>query len=492
MIKRIIKHWYKLSIKKKMFTIISIIGLMMVITILLNVKVMYVFIDNAKILMDDNLSSYKLQEAMGEETRTFSNLIQNRSAENESFYETACNNMKERLETMNYDYVQIGEERYEILWNIRNSYEEYEKQRNKFIIMGYDDPDYIKELYKTYKMQDYIEMYIKRFTGEVIDIGANYYEDQIPLLKWMPYALIGISLMAVVGLFLLFRLMTKAILQTLSQLVRVSRGIENNDFSMPDVDWSCEDEIGELVYSFNKMKHATKDYVHTLEEKRSVEEKLYQQELEKANLEQRFSFAQLQLIKSQLKPHFLFNTLNMITRMAQMEEAPVTEEMLIALSNLLRYSLRTTEPFTPLDQELKVLRDYMYIQKMRFGERITWDIQCEVPANQIEVPIFLIQPLVENSIIHGLSSKEEGGRVVVKITSDGEILTILVEDTGAGMEKERLQQIRESMKERGRGVGIGLGNIYRRISAYYEQGEVTVDSLEGKGTTVKVSFGRRK
>ena len=99
---------------------------------------------------------------------------------------------------------------------------------------------------------------------------------------------------------------------------------------------------------------------------------------------------------------------------------------------------------------------------------------------------------MENSIIHGLSSKEDGGKVAVKITSDGEIITILVEDTGAGMEEDKLQQIRESMKERGRGVGIGLGNIYRRISAYYEQGEVTVDSLPGSGTTVKVSFGRRK
>lgn len=475
-----------------MYTIISVIGLMMVITILLNIKIMYVFVDNVKLLMDDNLSCYKLQELMGEEAQAFSNLVQNRSIENEDLFTKAGEKMKSHLQSMNEEYVQIGEERYAILWSIHNSYGEYEKQRDKFIIMSFDDPDYITELYKTYQMQEYLEYYTKRLTGEVIDSSAEYYEKEIPRLKSMPYVLCLISLMAVVGLFLLFRLMTRAILQTLSKLVKVSRGIEKNDFTMPDVTWSCEDEIGELVYSFNKMKHATKDYVHTLEEKRRVEEKLYQQELEKANLEQRFSFAQLQLLKSQLNPHFLFNTLNMITRMAQMEEAPVTEEMLIALSNLLRYSIRTTEPFTPLDQELKVLRDYMYIQKMRFGDRITWDIQCDAPANQIEVPIFLIQPLVENSIIHGLSSKEEGGRVSVTITNEEDIVTITVEDTGVGIEEEKLQEIREAVKERGRGVGIGLGNIYRRISAYYEQGEVTVDSLLNEGTTVKVSFGRRK
>lgn len=127
-------------------------------------------------------------------------------------------------------------------------------------------------------------------------------------------------------------------------------------------------------------------------------------------VEQRFSFAQLQLLKSQLNPHFLFNTLNMITLMAQLEEAPVSEEMLVAMSNLLRYSLRTTEPFAPLNQELKIVEDYMYIQKKRFGERVSWDIDCNIKTDQIEVPVFLLQPLVENAVIHGISRKENGGR----------------------------------------------------------------------------------
>ena len=169
------------------------------------------------------------------------------------------------------------------------------------------------------------------------------------------------------------------------------------------MEWAGSDGIGELVSAFNEMNHATQDDVYTVEEKRVMEERLYEQELEKANLEQRFSLAQLQLIKSQLNPHFLFNTLNMITRMSQMEEAPVTEEMLVAMSNLLRYSLRTTEAFTPLNQELKVVDDYMYIQKKRFGDRVLWSVDCRTQTDLIEIPVFLIQPLVENAIVHGLS-----------------------------------------------------------------------------------------
>jgi len=240
------------------------------------------------------------------------------------------------------------------------------------------------------------------------------------------------------------------------------------------------------------MKHATRDYITATEEKRQMEEKLYRHELERAELEKRFSMAQLQLIKSQLNPHFLFNTLNMITRMAQMEEAPVTEEMLVAISSLLRYSLRTSNAFEPLEQELKVVKDYMYIQKMRFGDRIQWEINCSMDLYKEDVPVFMLQPLVENAVIHGIQEKENGGSINIRIEKRGELLWISVADTGKGMDSETLTAIRKAIETKGTGLGIGLGNIYRRISYYYEYGKVTIDSGENSGTVVQIEFGRRR
>ena len=396
------------------------------------------------------------------------------------------------LEKMPYDYKKIGEERYAITWNIRNGYEEYCRQSNKVLSMQENHPDYISEVYKTYQMQQYLKDYATRLTKAAMENSADYYERQIPVLGRMPYILTAITFISVIVLILVCRAMTGSIINTLSELAAASRGIEQNDFMEPDVIWNGQDEMGQLVHSFNRMKHATKDYVMALEDKRRMEEKLFQQEIEKANLEQRFSFAQLQLIKSQMNPHFLFNTLNMITRMSKMEDDPVTEEMLIAMSNLLRYSLRTTEPFTPLNQELKVLEDYLYIQKKRFGTRISWEIINRVQAEQIEVPVFLIQPLVENAVIHGISEKEEGGSICVRIVQEDGLLRIEVEDTGVGIEPERLEQIRTGILERGSGLGIGLGNIYRRISAYYDLSEVTIDSRRNEGTVVRICFGQRK
>lgn len=484
--------WYGFSLKKKLYVLMISVTLFMAIAILLNIKVSYVFIDNVRQLMDDNLSSYKFQESFRLETEAFADLVRDWTLEKEQNFLNTSRETLKNVETLPYDYGKIGEERYAITWSIRNSYEEYQNQRDKTIALKGSGKGYISELYKTYQMQDYIKSYANRLTKVVLNEGNDYYEMKVQLLRQMPYILTVISCLSLGILFVILRIMMGSIVGIVLKLVEATSGIEKNNFSVPDVSWKGKDEIGQLASSFNKMKHAMRNYLLTIEEKRMIEEELHQKELEKANLEQRFSLAQLQLVKSQLNPHFLFNTLNMITRMAQMEEAPITGEMIMALSNLLRYSLRTTEAFVPLNQELKIVKDYMYIQKKRFGDRVRWTIECNIPAEAVEVPVFLLQPLVENAVIHGISSKESGGHIWIVIQKTDGILQIVVEDDGVGMSAEKLQLIRNAGSNKGSELGIGLGNINKRIMAYYEQGEVRVESVEGEGTRVTMVFGERK
>ena len=489
---RLLALWYQMSLKRKLYVIIGSVGIIMAASIFINLKVAYIFINDVSIIMDDNLACYKFQESMENERGLFLQLLANNTLENREAYRQGCQETKAFLNSLPYDYDKIGEERYGITWNIINSYVTYEEQREKVVEMSQNDPNYIRELYKTYNMQKYLDLYGTRLTKVVLMGGNDYYEVQIPVLKRMPYILVAISIIAFFVLMILLRFITGSIVKTVVQLATVSGKIEKNDFSSPDVHWDGRDEIGQLVSAFNKMKHATRDYITATEEKRQMEEKLYRQELERTELEKRFSMAQLQLIKSQLNPHFLFNTLNMITRMAQMEEAPVTEEMLVAISSLLRYSLRTSNAFEPLEQELKVVKDYMYIQKMRFGDRIQWNINCSTDLFQQEVPVFMLQPLVENAVIHGIQEKENGGSIDIQIEKRKELLWISVADTGKGMDTETLAAIRNAIETKGTGLGIGLGNIYRRISYYYEYGKVTIDSGENRGTVVQIEFGRRR
>ena len=198
------------------------------------------------------------------------------------------------------------------------------------------------------------------------------------------------------------------------------------------------------------------------------------------------------LFRSQINPHFLFNTLNVIGGMANLEDAVITEKMIKALSSLFRYNLKTPEEEVPLAKELKVVEDYMYLQQMRFGSRIAYQVTCSVDQEKVLVPTFTFQPLVENAIIHGLSPKEEGGKIRIRIWQSEEMLYIVIGDTGVGMDEEKLRNLREELQKKDGKTGIGLGNIYKRIYAMYQGSSVNVYSRKNAGTVIKIRIPQNK
>lgn len=484
--------WQDLSLCRKMYLFLGAVGIILGGCILLNLKILDYSVDTLSGVMDANLSCYYFQAALDRERTLFVKAAADPGEEVQRAYREACIDTRRNLEQLPYDYKMIGENRYALTWSLLNSYEAYEKKRDRVISMDRDSADYIASLYEVYDMQEYLNLYGSRLTQAVLLEGNDDYAAQLPVLGRLPYTLGAVGVVVFAALILFVRFVTKRILAVMDQLALASAQIEKNHFDVPDVGWKGTDELGQLVKAFNKMKRSMEDYVKTTEEKRQMELELHRKEMERTQLEQRFSMAQLQLLKSQLNPHFLFNTLNMITRMAQMEEAPATEEMLVAMSNLLRYSLRTTNPTAPLSEELKVIKDYMYIQKMRFGSRVSWEVECPEELYSQEVPVFLFQPLVENAVIHGISVKAEGGKIFVHIKEEKGRMEIQIRDTGVGMDQKRLAQIRSAMENQGRGLGIGLGNIYRRVTAYYGNGIVEIQSNEGAGTTVSIGFDIRK
>ena len=161
------------------------------------------------------------------------------------------------------------------------------------------------------------------------------------------------------------------------------------------------------------MKHATRKNIQTLEENQRLAEQLHREAMERAEMEKRLETTRMDLLQSQIKPHFLFNTLNSISGMAEIEDAEVTDSMIRSLSRLFRYNLHTSDQFVSLSQELEVARDYLYLQKMRFGDRVQYEVLPEPGSSEaqklgdINVPVFLLQPLVENAVLHGIAKKEQ-------------------------------------------------------------------------------------
>lgn len=272
-----------------------------------------------------------------------------------------------------------------------------------------------------------------------------------------------------------------------------SRKIAANQFDTPDLFVENQDEIGELVTAFNKMKKTMTEYIHTLEEKNKMAELLHKEELEKVEMEKNLEKAKLDILKHQVNPHFLFNTLSMISSMARLEDAEITDKMTVKLGNLFRYNLRTVEQEVFLEQELKAMDDYIYIQQMRFDNRIIYEKIIKVNEYTVKIPSFTLQPLVENAFVHGVCDMEQDGKIIVKIWEENDRVIITIEDNGCGIDENKLQEIHKKIYEKDiSGKGIGLGNICKRIQMMYqEEGHFEIFSTSGKGTLVRLEIPQK-
>ena len=486
---RYIKNlWLTISLKKKLGTFSIIVILVMGLSIAFNILIMNFSLDSFNVILNDNSLCYDVQEALEQEASAFEEYIRDRSWERAKEYRLACFKTEESIKALPFQYTDINQERYARTWNIKNGYEGYRVFRDEVLHMNPEDRGFVDKLYKVYGMQGYLQTYARRLMQATLKEGKSSYQQKVPVLYYIPSMIMAYSIVMIITVICLTKLLSNTLINPMVRLAHCSRKIARNDFSGNDVTVENKDEMGELVQAFNKMKHATEGHINTLKEKNEIAERLHKEELGRIEMEKRLDAARLELLKSQINPHFLFNTLNMIACMAKLEEADTTERMISSMSSLFRYNLKTSEQIVPLAQELKVVEDYMYIQQMRFGSRIAYDCRLEVDEEETIIPAFTLQPIVENAIIHGLSKKEQGGKILLKIWKEGNKVIISVADTGVGMTQESLLKRRGALKAGGTArVGIGLGNICRRIHAMYKNGDFRIYSSQGNGTVVQVT-----
>jgi len=200
--------------------------------------------------------------------------------------------------------------------------------------------------------------------------------------------------------------------------------------------------------------------------------------------------ARLDALQRQINPHFLFNTLNSIASLVR-SQPELAREMIVKLANILRVLLKHREAFVPFSEELAFTDDYLDIEVVRFGEKLRVVKEIAEDTLPVVVPSMLLQPLIENSIKHGLEPRIGGGTVTLRsrLLSDGRLL-LEVEDDGIGMETEPATEVNGIEGETlwvgsGNGTGIGMRNVRERMEVLYgNQAEVDVVSRPGRGTKV--------
>ena len=184
-----------------------------------------------------------------------------------------------------------------------------------------------------------------------------------------------------------------------------------------------------------------------------------EQQLRRAKAETIAHEAQLEMLRYQLNPHFLFNTLNAISALVKIKKTSMANSMIVQLSDFLRYSL-DTDPVkrVSLEKELEALKLYLNIEKTRFGDRLEMKFDIEPSANNVLVPSLILQPLIENAVKYAIAPTETGGVISISARLDGQHLVVEIADTGPG-----IKEVTDELQSR----GIGLRNTVDRLQEFY-------------------------
>ena len=228
----------------------------------------------------------------------------------------------------------------------------------------------------------------------------------------------------------------------------------------------------------------------TQKELNESRQKLLEERHIREQLERLLKETELKALNSQINPHFLFNTLNTISRLAYMENAKQTEDVTYILANIMRYTLRDVTQLVTLREELDYIRDYISIQNRRFDNRIQYEELMDLDATTVRVPILTVQPLIENAVIHGLDAEVGELSIILHGKKVNKGVVLQITDTGTGMNKERLSAILPigSEERKGHRSGIGMENIHKRMKHYFGEmfGINKIDSKLGAGTTIEI------
>ncbi|WP_379131282.1 sensor histidine kinase [Paenibacillus sp. sgz500958] len=296
----------------------------------------------------------------------------------------------------------------------------------------------------------------------------------------VPNQVIRLALMVIVISIILAFLLVFGFSSLFSRrLLRLSKHI--NRVGTGDFDTTLKidgkDEIGLLARQFNSMV-------------RSIHELM--QEVQKSNtqnilLEQKQNDIRFKMLASQINPHFLFNALESIRMEAHMNGQTEIARVVRLLGKMMRGNLEVGKSKIPLKQELEMVRCYLDIQQFRYEERLRYQFTVDPATEPLYMPPLIIQPLVENAVIHGLDNKMEGAFVTVDIHKIAGHAHFTIRDNGVGITSERLESVRNTLEalEEQEGDRIGLRNVHDRLKlSYGEEYGLVIESPEGEGTVI--------
>lgn len=283
---------------------------------------------------------------------------------------------------------------------------------------------------------------------------------------------IGLIFILSVFEFFLYLLVNKTITKPIIQLSKAMRKVQQSDFGVQFKAFS-NDEIGTLANGFNKM---------VMDIRNSIE-KIKQEERQTKKYE-------LAMLQAQINPHFLYNSLNSIKWMADLMRCGNISQAIFYMIKLLQYSIDKIDSTITLKNEIEYIESYVFLNNIRFKDKFNFIKKVDSQYDNIRIVKFLIQPLVENSILHGLKDKPGVGNIILSVEEKEDSLIVSVEDDGIGFQPENvICNLTGDEKGDILPVHIGIENVDRRLKLIYgEEYGVMIESEVNKGTKVSIAI----
>jgi two-component system sensor histidine kinase YesM len=295
-------------------------------------------------------------------------------------------------------------------------------------------------------------------------------------ITWLASVIVAMGIICYLVLLYLSTFITTMITDPIKQLSNSIKKVSSGDFSQ-QVYFTSEDEIGELGRGYNTMISYIKDLI----------DRVYKLQIEERE-------AELNALQAQINPHFLYNTLDTIFWKAERNHVPEISEMVLALSRIFRLSLNRGNELATVAQEQELIEQYLILQKIRFKQKLTFEIDFDLKLLEMRIPKLILQPFVENAIIHGIEELENGGHLQITGRLEPEWMVFTITDNGVGMDDQKMNQIlspndktwENPLKITG---GYAVRNVIERLELYYSSNhELTFNSNPGKGTTVTIKI----
>ena len=312
-----------------------------------------------------------------------------------------------------------------------------------------------------------IDDLLREFSSKQVEEAAIL--NQAMVIQSNRTLMLNISLtifIMIAGVFA-FLYISRSLMNPIEKLLRMSNRISEGDFSSR-AELSTSDEFNDLAAGMNIMS----EKIELLLEQ-SIEEQKQLQMMEH------------RILQAQIKPHFLYNTLDAIIWAAEADNTADVVTLVASLSTFFRISLSHGIDIIPVQDEIEHVRNYLVIQQIRYSDVLTYEINVDEDIPDTKILKLLLQPLVENALYHGIKNTRDRGKIIVSVKKEGEKLRFTVADTGIGMTEETLKELIHDINHGTGEKGYGLYNVNRRLKLFYDVSDgIEIKSEYKKGTTV--------